>query len=185
MIKQYFNLNVDDVFNAFKSSTNGLSPIEASSRLTKYGLNVLATKKNKPVWVYFFDQFKDFMILILMVAAIISGLMGDVADTIIILVIILLNALLGFSQEYKAEKSMEALKQMSITKAQVVREGRSKIIPSEQLVPGDIIHLEAGNIVPADLRLVEIFAISIDESSLTGESSSVHKKVNIIANKDI
>jgi len=185
MIKQYFNLNVEDVFNALKSSKNGLSPIEASSRLIKYGLNILATKKNKPVWVYFFDQFKDFMILVLMVAAIISGFMGDIADTIIILVIILLNALLGFSQEYKAEKSMEALKQMSITKAQVVRDGNAEIILSEQLVPGDIVHLEAGNIVPADLRLVEIFALSIDESSLTGESNAVHKKVATITNKDI
>ncbi|MDP2419962.1 cation-translocating P-type ATPase [Sediminibacterium sp.] len=185
MIKQFLNIDVNEALKELHTSTNGLSQLEATNRLAKYGPNELVTKKNKPIWVYFFAQFKDFMILILMVAAIISGLMGDVADTIIILIIILLNALLGFSQEYKAEKSMEALKQMSITKAQVVREGRSKIIPSEQLVPGDIIHLEAGNIVPADLRLVEIFAISIDESSLTGESSAVHKKVNIIANKDI
>lgn len=185
MIKQYFNLKEDDVFNTLKSSKNGLSLLEASNRLIKHGLNVLVTKKNKPVWVYFFDQFKDFMILVLMAAAIISGLMGDIADTIIILVIILLNALLGFSQEYKAEKSMEALKQMSITKATVVRDGQTEIIPSEQLVPGDIIHLEAGNIVPADIRLVEIHTISIDESSLTGESNAVHKKIAPIPNKNI
>lgn len=185
MSKQYFNLNEEDVFNTFKSSKDGLSPLEASNRLAKYGLNVLVTKKNIPAWVYFFDQFKDFMILILMVAAIISGFMGDIADTIIILVIILLNALLGFIQEYKAEKSMEALKQMSITKANVIRDGQSEIVPSEQLVPGDIIHLEAGNIVPADVRLVEIHTVSIDESSLTGESNAVHKKTAIITSKDI
>ena len=125
------------------------------------------------------------MILILIAAAIVSGFMGDIADTIIILVIILLNALLGFSQEYKAEKSMEALKKMSITTAQVIREGQPETIPSEQLVPGDVIHLEAGNIVPADIRLVEIHSLSIDESSLTGESNAVHKKVKTIDNKDI
>ena len=159
-----------------KTSFNGLSPIEASNRLTHYGLNVLTAKENKPAWVYFFAQFKDFMILILIAAAIVSGFMGDIADTIIILVIILLNALLGFSQEYKAEKSMEALKKMSITTAQVIREGQPETIPSEQLVPGDVIHLEAGNIVPADIRLVEIHSLSIDESSLTGESNAVHKK---------
>jgi len=185
MIKQYFNLNVDDVFNAFKSSKNGLSPIEASNRLTQFGLNVLVTKKNKPAWVYFFDQFKDFMILVLIAAAIISGIMGDLTDTIIILVIILLNALLGFNQEYRAEKSMEALKQMNVTMAQVLRDGQSVMIPSEQLVPGDIIHLESGNIVPADVRLIEINTISIDESSLTGESNAVHKRIATITNREI
>lgn len=185
MTKYFFNISLDEVVKQLKTSFNGLSPIEASNRLTHYGLNVLTAKENKPAWVYFFAQFKDFMILILMAAAIISGFMGDIADTIIILVIILLNALLGFSQEYKAEKSMEALKKMSITTAQVIREGQTKIIPSEQLVPGDIIHLEAGNIVPADIRFVEIHSLSIDESSLTGESNAVHKKVTTIDNKDV
>lgn len=185
MTKYFFNISLDEVVKQLKTSFNGLSPIEASNRLTHYGLNVLTAKENKPAWVYFFAQFKDFMILILMAAAIISGFMGDIADTIIILVIILLNALLGFSQEYKAEKSMEALKKMSITTAQVIREGQTKIIPSEQLVPGDIIHLEAGNIVPADIRFVEIHSLSIDESSLTGESNAVHKKVTTIDNEDV
>ncbi len=185
MTKYFFNISLDEVVKQLKTSFNGLSPIEASNRLTQYGLNVLTAKENKPAWVYFFAQFKDFMILILMAAAIISGFMGDIADTIIILVIILLNALLGFSQEYKAEKSMEALKKMSITTAQVIREGQTEIIPSEHLVPGDIIHLEAGNIVPADIRFVEIHSLSIDESSLTGESNAVHKKVTTIDNEDV
>lgn len=185
MTKYFFNISLDEVVKQLKTSYNGLSPIEASNRLTQYGLNVLTAKENKPAWVYFFGQFKDFMILILMAAAIISGFMGDIADTIIILVIILLNALLGFSQEYKAEKSMEALKKMSITSAQVIRNGQTEIIPSEQLVPGDIIHLEAGNIVPADIRFVEIHSLSIDESSLTGESNAVHKKVTTIDNEDV
>jgi Ca2+-transporting ATPase len=185
MIKQYFNLNVGEVFNTFDSSINGLSPIEASNRLTKYGLNVLVTKKNKPAWVYFFDQFKDFMIIILIFAAVLTGFMGDIIDTVVILVIVLLNALLGFSQEYKAEKSMEALKKMTLTTARVNRGAMPAIIPSEQLVPGDIVFLEAGNIVPADLRLIEINSLSVDESSLTGESNAIYKKLDAIIGESI
>ena len=185
MIKQYYKIDVNDAFNALITSTNGLSQLEATNRLTKYGLNELVTKKNKPAWVYFFDQFKNFMILILMVAAILSGIMGDMVDTVVILIIVLLNALLGFSQEYKAEKSMLALKKMSVTTARVNRDGNPAIIPSEELVPGDIVFLEAGNIVPADLRLIEVHALSVDESSLTGESNAIHKKIEKITDKDI
>ncbi len=185
MIKQFLNIDVNDALKALHTSTNGLSQLEATNRLAKYGLNELVTKKNKPVWVYFFDQFKDFMILILMIAAILSGIMGDMVDAVVILVIVLLNALLGFSQEYKAEKSMLALKKMSVITARVNREGNPAIIPSEELVPGDIVFLEAGNIVPADIRLIEVHALSIDESSLTGESNAIHKKIETITDKDI
>lgn len=185
MIKQFLNIDVNDALKALHSSTNGLSQFEATNRLAKYGLNELVTKKNKPAWVYFFDQFKDFMILILMVAAILSGIMGDMVDAVVILIIVLLNALLGFSQEYKAEKSMLALKKMSVTTARVNREGNPAIIPSEELVPGDIVFLEAGNIVPADIRLIEVHALSIDESSLTGESNAIHKKIETITDNDI
>jgi len=185
MIKQFLNIDVNDALKALRTSTNGLSQLEATNRLAKYGLNELVTKKNKPAWVYFFDQFKDFMILILMVAAILSGIMGDMVDAVVILIIVLLNALLGFSQEYKAEKSMLALKKMSVTTARVNRDGNPAIIPSEELVPGDIVFLEAGNIVPADIRLIEVHALSIDESSLTGESNAIHKKIETITDKDI
>lgn len=185
MIKLIFNIDVNDALKAFHTSINGLSQLEATNRLAKFGLNELVSKKNKPAWVYFFDQFKDFMILILIVAAILSGIMGDIVDAVVILIIVLLNALLGFSQEYKAEKSMLALKKMSITTARVLRDGNPAIIPSEELVPGDIVFLEAGNIVPADIRLIEVHAISVDESSLTGESNAIHKKVETILEKDI
>jgi len=185
MINRFFNIDVKDAIKALHTSINGLSQLEATNRLAKYGLNELVTKKNKPAWVYFFDQFKDFMILILMVAAILSGIMGDMVDAIVILIIVLLNALLGFSQEYKAEKSMSALKKMSVTTARVNRDGKPAIIPSEELVPGDIIFLEAGNIVPADVRLIEVHSLSIDESSLTGESNAIHKKTEMITDKDI
>ena len=185
MTKLIFNIDVNDALKAFHTSINGLSQLEATNRLAKFGLNELVSKKNKPAWVYFFDQFKDFMILILIVAAILSGIMGDMVDAVVILIIVLLNALLGFSQEYKAEKSMLALKKMSITTARVLRDGNPAIIPSEELVPGDIVFLEAGNIVPADIRLIEVHAISVDESSLTGESNAIHKKVETILEKDI
>lgn len=185
MIKQFFNIDVTDAFKALRTSNNGLSQLEAANRKAKYGLNELVTKKNKPAWVYFFDQFKDFMILILMIAAILSGIMGDMVDTIVILIIVLLNALLGFSQEYKAEKSMAALKKMSITTARVNRDETPAIIPSQELVPGDIVFLEAGNIVPADIKLIEVHTLSIDESSLTGESTAAHKKVDTINELEI
>lgn len=185
MIKQFFNIDVNDALKALHTSINGLSQLEATNRLAKYGLNELVTKKNKPAWVYFFEQFKDFMILILMVAAILSGIMGDMVDAVVILIIVVLNALLGFSQEYKAEKSMLALKKMSVTTARVNRDGNPAIIPSEELAPGDIVFLEAGNIVPADIRLIEIHALSIDESSLTGESNAAHKKVDTINELEI
>lgn len=185
MIKQFFNIDVNDALKALHTSINGLSQLEAANRLAKYGLNELVTKKNKPAWVYFFDQFKDFMILILMVAAILSGIMGDMVDAVVILIIVVLNALLGFSQEYKAEKSMLALKKMSVTTARANRDGNPAIIPSEELVPGDIVFLEAGNIVPADIRLIEVHGLSIDESSLTGESNAIHKKIETITDKGI
>lgn len=185
MIKQFFNIDVTDAFKALRTSNNGLSQLEAANRKAKYGLNELVTKKYKPAWVYFFDQFKDFMILILMIAAILSGIMGDMVDTIVILIIVLLNALLGFSQEYKAEKSMAALKKMSITTARVNRDETPAIIPSQELVPGDIVFLEAGNIVPADIKLIEVHTLSIDESSLTGESTAAHKKVDTINELEI
>lgn len=185
MIKQYFNINVDEAYKALSTSIKGLSQLEAANRLAKYGLNELVTKKNKPAWVYFFDQFKDFMIIILMAAAILSGIMGDMVDTIVILIIVLLNALLGFSQEYKAEKSMAALKKMSITTAKVNRDEKPTVISSHELVPGDIVYLEAGNIIPADIKLIEVHSLSIDESSLTGESTATHKKVDTISDTEI
>lgn len=185
MTKQYFNIDVAESFKVLSTSIKGLSQLEAANRLAKNGLNELVTKKNKPAWVYFFDQFKDFMIIILMVAAVLSGIMGDMVDTIVILIIVLLNALLGFSQEYKAEKSMAALKKMSITTARVNRDEKPAIVPSQELVPGDIVFLEAGNIVPADIRLIEVHTLSIDESSLTGESTAAHKKVDTLNELEI
>jgi len=169
----------------FKSSTEGLSNAAVQKRVELYGYNELEEKKKVPAWKLFLRQFKDFMILVLIAAAILSGIMGDLTDTIIILVIIVLNAILGFVQEFRAEKAMDALKKMTITQTQVIRENQPIIISSTELVQGDIVMMEAGNVVPADIRLFETFSFQIDESSLTGESVPVNKINTDLAEKEI
>ena len=144
-------------------------------RRAEFGPNLLEEKKRKPAWRLFLEQFQDFMILILMVAALISGVAGEWTDTIIILVIIILNAILGFVQEYRAEKAMESLKKMSEVQANLIRNGKNVQVKSEELVPGDLVRLEAGNMIPADIQLLEGFSIQMDEASLTGESVPVEK----------
>ncbi len=171
----YYKDSINKIFNEFGSSINGLSKEEAAKRIIQYGYNELQEKKKVPAWLLFLNQFKDIMIIILFVAAVLSGIVGDLTDTIIILIIIILNALIGFVQEYRAEQSMEALKKMSTTQTQVLRNNESSIISSTELVPGDIVLMEAGNVVPADIRLIDTHTLRIDESSLTGESMSVDK----------
>lgn len=165
----------EDLFAFFETSSIGLTQSEAQKRLEKFGPNALQEKKKKPAWKLFLTQFKDFMILILAAAALISGIVGDLTDTIIILVIIVLNAVLGFVQEYRAEKAMESLKQLTETQTKVYRDNQLLAIPSRDLVAGDVVVLEAGNMVPADLRLIETFSLKVDESSLTGESVPIDK----------
>lgn len=169
----------------FKTFRDGLPPAESKKRLEEFGFNELEEKKKIPAWMLFLNQFKDFMIVILMAAAVLSGFMGDATDTIIILVIVLLNAIVGFVQEYKAEKAMEALKKMTVTQSQVLRGGQPILISSIELVPGDVVVIEAGNVVPADIRLMETHSLRIDESSLTGESVAVDKKSHDLAEENI
>ena len=129
----------------------------------------------------FLDQFKDFMIIVLIASAVLAGALGEVADTIAIVVIVVLNAVLGFTQEYRAEKAMEALKKMAASLATVIRDGVPAAIPAAQLVPGDIVHLEAGNVVPADLRLTEAAKLKVEEAALTGESVPSEKQTDALA----
>ena len=171
----FYQQSTEQIFSQLESKQTGLSQSEAENRLQKFGPNALQEKKKKPVWVLFLAQFKDFMILILAAAAVISGIVGDLTDTIIILVIIVLNAVLGFVQEYRAEKAMESLKKLTETQTIVLRESQKIAIPSKELVPGDVVILEAGNMVPADIRLLETFSLKVDESSLTGESVAIDK----------
>jgi P-type Ca2+ transporter type 2C len=180
-----YNSPIATILQHLKSSPQGLSSNEAGKRLSEYGYNELQEKKKTPAWLHFLYQFKDFMILILMAAAVLSGIMGDIVDTIIILTIVLLNAVLGFVQEYRAEKAMEALKKMTITHTQVLRDQQAIIISSVELVPGDVVIIEAGNVVPADIRLLETHSLRIDESSLTGESVPIDKNHKELNEKDI
>jgi P-type Ca2+ transporter type 2C len=170
-----YHFTISNILQKQNTTPQGLSIAEAQKRLATVGLNELQEKKKFPAWLLFLNQFKDFMIIVPLAAAVLSGIMGDITDTIIILIIVLLNAIIGFAQEYRAEKAMEALKKMTITQTQVLRENQPVIISSTELVPGDIIIMEAGNIVPADTRLMETHSLRIDESSLTGESIPADK----------
>lgn len=181
----YYQQSTEQLFAQFDSKSSGLSQSEVSIRLEKFGPNALQEKKKKPAWLLFLGQFKDFMILILAAAAIISGIVGDLTDTFIILVIIVLNAVLGFVQEYRAEKAMESLKKLTETQSKVLRDGQWISVPSKELVPGDVVALEAGNMVPADLRLIDTFSLKIDESSLTGESVPIDKVQVILENPNL
>lgn len=182
---KYYNQSIKEILQQFNASLEGLSSLEARKRLKEYGLNELQEKKKIPPWMLFLNQFKDFMIIILIAAAVLSGIVGDATDTIIILVIVLLNAIVGFVQEYRAEKAMDALKKMSVTQSQVLRDGLPIIISSLELVPGDVVIIEAGNVVPADMRLMETHRLKIDESSLTGESVTIDKKSNDLTIENI
>jgi Ca2+-transporting ATPase len=167
--------NIKDIFDELISSPQGLSEAEARKRLEKYGPNLLKEKKKKAPFMMFLDQFRDFMILVLIAAAIISGFIGELSDTIAIIVIVILNAIIGFVQEYRAEKAMAALKKMAAPTATVTREGKHTDISASDLVPGDIVILEAGKIVPADMRLIEIAQLKVEEAALTGESIPIEK----------
>ena len=168
----------------------GLSEEEVLKRRKENGNNVLQEKKKESIFVKFFKQFNDFMIIILIIASIISALVSkmqgenDYFDSIIIIAIVVLNAVMGVVQEAKAEKSIESLKKMTPQKAKVVRDGKSKEVNAEDLVPGDIIVLEAGNFVPADCRILENYQLKVEESSLTGETVATDKDSDFIAKKD-
>ncbi len=174
---KYHQQKYEEVLAVLNTTANGLSSNEARKRLLEYGTNeIKETAKRTPLGMLL-DQFKDFMIIILIVAAVISGLLGEVADTIAIVVIVILNAIMGFVQEYRAEKAIEALKLMATPASTVLRDGAPNSIPTPELVPGDIILLDAGKVVPADLRLIESFQLKIEEAALTGESVPVEKTV--------
>jgi Ca2+-transporting ATPase len=171
----WWQLDPNDVFKNLSSSMDGLTDAAAKAKFDEVGPNELVEKKRKSSLAIFFGQFKDFMILVLLAAAVVAGIAGDLTDTIIIVVIVVLNAVVGFVQENKAERAMEALKKISALQAHVRRNGKVILMPSSELVPGDVVELEAGNIIPADLRLVEAHALKINESALTGESVPVEK----------
>ncbi|MCR3955662.1 MAG: cation-translocating P-type ATPase [Gudongella sp.] len=162
----------------------GLSTVEAKKRLDEYGPNELKEEKGKSLMSKIIAQFSDFLILILMSAALISVFVGETKDAIVIMSIVLVNAMLGLYQEGKAEKALESLKKMASPSAKVLRDGKTQEIPASQLVPGDVVVLETGDIIPADLRLVESSNLKIEEASLTGESVPSEKKASIELNNE-
>jgi Ca2+-transporting ATPase len=181
----WHKLNIPETFELLGTKQQGLSTIGAEEKLLQYGPNELQEGKKKSIGLMLLAQFKDVMILILLAAAVIAGIVGDFTDSIVILIIVLLNAFLGFFQEYRAEKAMQALKQMAITQARVLRDGNVTDLPATALVPGDVVMLEAGNAVPSDLRIIESKNLKIEEAALTGESHAVDKIIDSLETEDL
>ena len=181
----FHTLTSEEAIKESESNIQGLSKSQVSQRLTLYGLNEITKRKKISLAKLFISQFKDFMIVILIIAAIVSFIVSviegnaDYLDPIIILGIIIFNACLGVFQESKAEHSLDSLRKLSTPYANVIRDNIMLVIPSKEIVPGDIILLESGNYVPADARLIESIDLKIDESALTGESLPVSKNPNI------
>ncbi len=180
----WHNLDVAEVLNRLGSDPrSGLSQDEVQQRLAKCGANELAGKKRASAWQLFLEQFKNFLIIILLVAVALSAVLGEVADAIVIFVIVLFAAGLGFFQEYRAERAMEALKRMAAPVARVIRGGQEMVVPARELVPGDIVLLSTGDKVPADMRLVQAVNLRTEEAPLTGESTPVEKTVEPLEGK--
>ena len=190
-MEKFYSKSIEDVSREMGTDTaKGLKNDEIAARIAKFGKNTLVQKKNKSFFAMFISQFKSFMILLLIIAAVISGVMGiktgeGLLDTYIIMGILLLNAFIGAYQEFKAQKSLESLKKMAAPMAKVVRDGESMVVNVEDVVPGDLVEMEVGDIVPADIRITESVNMSIQESSMTGESVPVEKSPETLANEDI
>lgn len=174
--KSPYQQPLNDLYAVYHSSREGLSTAQANQNREQFGKNQLAQKKKKPVWMIFLEQFKDFLVIILIIAAIISAITGELESTIVILVVITMNAILGTVQTVKAEKSLDNLKSLSAPHAKVLRDGTTVLLPAAELVVGDVILLEAGDQVPADARILEAASLQTNESALTGESTNVEKE---------
>ena len=181
MESSFFNRTVDETLSALGGTKAGLTSKEAAERLQKHGKNALAEGRKKSGLQVFLDQFKDLLVVILIIAALISMVSDNVESTVVIFAVLILNAVLGTVQHFKAEKSLESLKAMSSPSAKVLRDGVRSVVPSAQVVPGDIVELEAGDMVVADGRILENFSLKVNESSLTGESEGVEKTSDVIA----
>lgn len=177
----WYNKSIEETEKELETNIkSGLTQNQVQEKQTKYGFNELTAKKKKSLIVKFLEQFKDFMIIVLIIAAIVSGVIGiaegeGITDTIIILIVVIVNAIIGVAQENKAEKSLEALQKLSSHASKVIRDGKLIVIPSRELVPGDIVVLDTGDYVPADLRIIEAVNLKSQESALTGESVPVEK----------
>jgi len=177
-------LSVDEVSKLLRVDVaSGLDSEEVEDLLRTYGTNTIKSKERRGAWVILLQQFSDFMIIVLILAAIISGIIGDPEDSIAIVVIVVLNAVIGFVQDFRAEKAMEALKKMAAPAASVRRNNQVQVISASELVPGDIVLLADGNLVPADLRLSQVAQLQINEAALTGESQPIDKITEVMDEK--
>nr|WP_255668454.1 calcium-transporting P-type ATPase, PMR1-type [Methanocella sp. CWC-04] len=176
-------MELSEAIEKLKTRESGLSAEEAKKRLEQYGPNVLKSGKAKSPIIIFFSQFNNFLIYILLAATIISFFIGEILDAEIIFAIVILNAILGFVQEYKAEKAIESLRSMIVPTANVIRGGHKIRINSSELVPGDVIEIEEGENVPADVRIIESMSLKVDESALTGESEPSEKYPDVVPEK--
>lgn len=174
-MKQYYLQTKDEVLKEFKTGSDGLSTKQADENLAKYGKNALVEGKKKTAFQVFLEQFKDLMVIILIIAAVISAFTGDLESMLVIIAVLILNAILGTVQHVKAEKSLESLKSLSSPSAKVLRNGEKIEIDSKDVVPGDIMLLEAGDMVTADGRILDNYSLQVNESSLTGESTNIDK----------
>ena len=184
--KAWHALEADEVLRHLEAPADqGLSSAEAEHRLQVFGPNALKEAPPTTFWQMLWEQFKSFVVILLIVAALISALLGDYVEAAAIMAIVILNAALGVVQEYRAEQSLAALRKLAAPEAQVIRDGSRQAIPSSQLVPGDLVVLEAGNFVPADIRLLEAINLRVDEAALTGESVPVQKDAETLFEADI
>ena len=185
MENTFFNRTPEETLKAVESARTGLTSAQAAERLERFGKNALAEGKKKSGLQVFLEQFKDLLVVILLAAAVISAVSGNLESTIVIFAVLILNAILGTVQHFKAEKSLESLKAMSSPTAKVLRDGKRMVIPSAQVVPGDVVELEAGDMVVADGRILENFSLKVNESSLTGESEGVEKTADVIPGDEV
>jgi len=173
--KKWWSLQPGEVLTILNSSATGLTQEEANRRFAQFGPNELLEKEKLSPWKILFEQFKSILIIILLIAIVLSAIVDDIKESIVIAIIVMMASGLGFLQEYRAERTIEALKRLAAPMASVLRDGREKEIPARELVPGDVLILRTGNKVPADARLLEVFNLKVDEASLTGESIPVEK----------
>jgi Ca2+-transporting ATPase len=183
--KVFYQQSVDEVMNQMQADPKGLSDQQVAQRREQFGFNRLQAKRRTTIFEKFLAQFKDLMIIILIIAAIIAGIAGEHVDAAIILAVVILNAVFGVFQESKAENAIDSLKEMSAPMATVLRNGRQTTVKSEEIVPGDMVLLEAGDVVPADIRLTEANTLKIEEAALTGESVPVNKTTATINDSDL
>ena len=178
--ENWYQKDIGEIETLLQTSKNGIKSSDIPKLTEKYGKNELTDKKQKSTLVMFLEQFSDFLVIILIAAAIVSAVLGDLESAIVIIAVITGNAILGTIQQKKAESSLNSLKEMSTPEAKVIRDGQIGIVSSKDILPGDVVVLEAGDFVCADGRLFETAALQINESALTGESVSVEKNTDVI-----